>query len=469
MTDVARSTASASEVTGRPAPGPPRPYRFPVFTRARLANGLEVIVAPVPRLPLITIRLVIDAGASIEDRAQAGLAHLTALALAEGTLRAGGAQLAEEFEQLGGSLSTSASWDGVHLITSVLSTRFEAALSLLAEVTRTPSFPAREVDRLRDERLAELLELRAEPRGLADERFASILYDQRSRYALPEGGTEDTVGSLTREHCLGFHDRQIRPRATSVVIVGDVEIERAVAAAERTFGDWSGVPQQVGRTMAGPARIGRTLHLIARPGAPQSELRVGHIGIPRVHPDYFSVVVMNAILGGVFSSRINLNLRERNAFTYGASSGFDWRRDAGPFVVSTAVATGVTAAAVREILSEIDGIRAAPPGVDELSLATSYLDGVFPIRFETTEAIASALSSLQIFGLPDDYYDTYRDNVRNVATDDVQRVALAHLAPDRVQIVAVGDPEEAGRQLESLALGPVLYWTPEGVLTRESA
>lgn len=462
-------TNAAASVAPRPQPGPPRPYRFPAFTRVRLRNDLLVIIASVARLPLTTIRVIVDAGASMEDRARAGLAQLTALALTEGTLRAGGAQLAEEFEQLGGSLVASATWDAVHLTTSVLSERFDAALDLLAEVTRTPAFPEREVERLRDERLAELLELRAEPRGLADERFASIVYDQQSRYALPEGGAEHTVQSLARAECLAFHERQFRPRATSVIVVGESDPERTLAAIERAFGDWDGLPEPAPRPVVQPARTSRALHLIARPGASQSELRIGHIGIPRVHQDYFGVVVMNAILGGVFNSRINLNLRERNGFTYGASSGFDWRRAPGPFVVSTAVATGVTAAAVREILSEIDGMRAGPPGIDELSLATSYLDGVFPIRFETTEAIAGALASLQIFGLPDDYYDTYRDNIRVVQAEEVRRVAQAHLDPERLQIVAVGDPDMAGKQLESLALGPVVYWTPEGTVIGESA
>jgi zinc protease len=191
-------------------------------------------------------------------------------------------------------------------------------------------------------------------------------------------------------------------------------------------------------------------------------LRLGHIGVPRLDPDYFAVVVMNAILGGVFNSRINLNLRERHGFTYGASSAFDWRRVAGPFVVSTAVATAVTGAAIREILAEIEAMRNAPPAADELSLVTSYLDGVFPIRFETTEAIATALTSLQAFGLPGDYYDTYRDHIRRIHSADVYRAAKTHLHPDLLQIVAVGDPDEIGPQLEALALGPVRYWSAEG-------
>jgi zinc protease len=427
-----------------------------------LDNGVRVVVAPVSRLPLTTIQILVDAGAASEQPDEAGVAHLTSQALAEGTLRAGGTQLAEEFEHLGGSLSTAVTWDGAHITTSVPSAHFDAALDLMAEVTRTPGFPEREVERLRDERLAELLELRTEPRGLASERFTAILYEAGSRYALPEAGSEETVGPLSRPRCASFHDRRFRPVTTTVIVVGDVTAERALSSVRAVFDDWSGAVEPAPRPVTRPAWRERTLHVIARPGAPQSELRIGHIGIPRVHPDYFSLVVMNAILGGVFNSRINLNLRERHAFTYGASSGFDWRREAGPFVVSTAVATPVTEAAIREILSEIDGMRSAPPTAEELSLATSYLDGVFPIRFETTEAIAAALTSLEAFGLPGDYYDTYRDHIRRIEAGDVYSAASRHLHPDQLQIVVVGDPDEIGSQLESLALGPVRYWTTEG-------
>lgn len=456
------STTPRSPARDRPQPGPPRPYRFPSHVRQQLDNGLQVIVAPVPRLPLVTIQVLVDAGAASEHPHEAGLAHLTSQALAEGTLRAGGTQLAEEFERLGGSLSTAAVWDGIHVATSVPSAHFNAALNLLAEVTRTPAFPEREVERLRDERLAELLELRTEPRGLADERFTAVLYAAGSRYALPEAGSEDTVRTLARPHCAAFHERRFRPGSTTVIVVGDVSHDQALTAVRAVFDDWSGAAEPAPRPESRPAYGERTLHVVSRPGAPQSELRIGHIGIPRVHPDYFPAVVMNAILGGVFTSRINLNLRERHGFTYGASSGFDWRREAGPFVVSTAVATPVTSAAVREILSEIDAMRSAPPTAEELSLATSYLDGVFPIRFETTEAVAAALASLQSFGLPADYYDTYRGHIRGVEAGDVHRAAGAHLHPERLQIVAVGDPEEIGSQFQSLSLGPVHYWTAEG-------
>jgi zinc protease len=204
------------------------------------------------------------------------------------------------------------------------------------------------------------------------------------------------------------------------------------------------------------------VHLVAKPGAPQSELRIGHTGIPRAHPDYFPAVVMNAILGGLFSSRINLNLREAHGYTYGAHSGFDWRRWAGPFAAETAVQQDVTADAVREVLFEIDRMRESPVMPSELSLATSYLDGVFPIRFETTDAVATALANLVLFGLPGDYYDSYRANVRAVTAEHVLAAARTHLHPDRLHLVVVGDPDAVRTPLERMAVGPVTVWDDRG-------
>jgi zinc protease len=194
---------------------------------------------------------------------------------------------------------------------------------------------------------------------------------------------------------------------------------------------------------------------VNKPDAPQSELRVGHVGLPRRHPDFFPTLVMNAVLGGLFGSRINLNLREVHAYTYGASSFYDWRRGAGPFVVSTAVESEVTAAALREILLEIDRIRAEKVSQEELSLAKDYLEGVFPIRYETTAAIASALATMAIYGLPADYYDTYRSNVHNVSGEAVLEAARSHLHPEQLQTVIVGDSGVVRDSLVAVDLGEI--------------
>jgi zinc protease len=287
--------------------------------------------------------------------------------------------------------------------------------------------------------------------------FGRFAYAANSRYALPDGGAESTVNTLDRNAVLAFYRARYAPASTTVIIVGDVTRESARALVADAFGAWSGsmVPRPV--VSDEPATRTRTVHIVGKEDAPQSELRVGHVGVPRLHRDFFPIVVMNAILGGLFSSRINLNLREEHAYTYGAFSSFDWRRQAGPFTVATAVRSDVTDAAVREILLEIERMQAAEVSDAELTLATSYLDGVFPIRFESTNAIANALSSLVSYGLPDDYFDRYRENIRAVTAGDVLRAAREHLHLDQLQIVTVGDPAVVRAPLEALGASVRVY------------
>jgi len=451
-----------ADVVHRPTPGPSREYWFPAFERLTLSNGLRVVVAPVSKLPIATVIALVDAGASADPRGQEGVALLTARALAEGTQRSDGAELAARFERLGTALDAGADWDSATLRITATSERLAAALALVAEVIRVPSFPEREVERLRQERLAELLQQQAEPRGLADDMFGKFTYAPESRYALPDGGLEPTVDALSHGAVRAFYDERYTPSSTTVIIVGDTTVERARQMVADAFGLWTGGDVRQIAVSDQPAATTRLVHVVGKADAPQSELRVGHVGVPRLHPDYFSIVVMNAILGGLFSSRINLNLREAHAYTYGAFSSFDWRKAAGPFTVATAVRSDVTDAAVREILLEIDKLREGGVTDAELTLATSYLDGVFPIRFESTMAIATALASLVSYGLPDDYFDTYRSQVRSVTADHVLAAARRHLRPDQLQIVAVGDPTIIRAPLEALGVGAVLTYDAEG-------
>ena len=448
----------------RPQPGPPRAYHFPDFERRTLANGLRLVIAPVHKLPVVSIMAVIEAGATSDPRGREGLAQLTARALVEGTSRFDGAELTERLERIGSSIEPSTDWDYVSASTTVLTARAPAALQLLGDVLMSPSFPDREIERLKRERLAELMQQRAEPRGLADEMFARFLYGGESRYAEPEGGNAQSVGALSRDDVTAFHERQYRPGTTILVIAGDLPVDDAVRMVEATFGSWSGQAPSPAVVHDRPAGLTRSVHLVAKDDAPQSELRVGHVGVPRLHPDYFSIVIMNAILGGLFSSRINLNLREAHAYTYGAFSMYDWRRGAGPFVVSTAVKSDVTDGAVREVINEIERMREAKPTDEELSLATSYLDGVFPIRYETTAAIAGALASLVVYGLPDDYFDRYRERIRAVTGEAVLDAARRHLHPERLQVTVVGDPTVVRAPLEALGLGSTTVHDAEGTL-----
>jgi zinc protease len=459
------NTAPATAPAPRPSPSAPRSYHFPRFERATLPNGMRLVVAPVAKLPLVSVSAVVDAGAASEREGEEGVASLTAQLLLEGAAGLDGAALAERFERIGASVDAHADWDAATVTLTALTNQLPEALSLVRDLLRAPEFPEREVIRLRDERLAEILQLRAEPGSLADEQFARATYAPTARYALPAAGTSASVRALTRDVIRAFYSRHYHPASTTLVFAGDVTVAGAVALAESLFGDWRGERSNfTPRALDAAPRTG-LVRVVAKADAPQSEVRVGHVGLPRKHPDYFDAMVMNAILGGLFSSRINLNLREAHGYTYGAFSAFEWRRASGPFIIHTAVKSDVTGAAVREILKEIDGLRAAEVSNEELTLATSYLDGVFPIRYETTAAIATALANLVIHELPEDFYDRYREQVRKVTPAGVLRAAQQHLHPDELRIVVVGDPAVISAPLAEVTGARVDVVNPDGVET----
>jgi zinc protease len=408
-----------------------------------------------PRLPLVTVLALVDAGASCDNAGGEGAAALTILALAEGTTTLDGATLTERFESLGTGLSSSSDWDDATTHIAVTPDRLETAIALLGDVLRAPAFAQNDVERLKAERLAELMQQQVEPRGLADDKFMECLFAPGSRYASPCAGGMTSVRALDAAQLRALHLSRYAPETTTLVFAGDVSSEKAVRLTERAFGGWSGTRPPGVPVDDSVSSNCRQVHIVNKAGASQSELRVGHGGVPRSHPDYFAIVVMNALLGGLFSSRINLNLRERNAFTYGARSTFEWRRGAGPFVVSTAVKTEVSAAATREIVLEIGRMREERVSPDELSLATAYLDGVFPIRYETTNAVAQAIAIAQVYGLRDDYYTRYREQIRAVTADDVLRAARNFLHPERLLVLAVGDASAIRAPLEGLGVGPV--------------
>ena len=433
--------------TSRPGPTPPREYRFPSFGRRVLQNGITLIAAPIDKLPVVTVLALVDAGAGVEDPGKFGVASLVARLLTEGAGTLDGEALAERLERIGASVEAHADWDVSSISLTALSRDLTEALQLVRDMLCAPTFPEREMERLKAERLADLLQQLAEPRGLADEQFSALVYERGARYAVPEGGSADSVRDLTRDDVQSFYARQFRPANTTLIFAGDVQMDDVARLVEKLFGSWTGERTKAMHAGIDAAPSGRALRIVSKSDAPQSEIRVGHVGLTRSIPDYFDTMVMNAVLGGLFSSRINLNLREVHGYTYGASSQFEWRRANGPFMVHTAVKSEVTGDAVKEILGEIARIRETEIGDEELTLATSYLDGVFPIRYETTAAIASALATLVIHQLPTDYFDTYRAKVRSVTTASVLQAARTHLHPDNLRVVVVGD--------EAVISGPV--------------
>ncbi len=454
----ASDSALATDAPPRPGAGEPRPYHFPAFQTRILSNGLRVMVATVPAYPVVTTLAVVEAGATRDPRDYEGLAQFVTRGLCEGTRHMNALELTTRLEMLGTTLDTGADWDSAIVQLTALSTRIDDAMAVLAEVLRYPAFPEHELERLRAERRADLAQLRAEPRGLSDVFFSRLLYEASSRFARLAGGDERSIERLSRDEIVAYHARYYRPDATALMLVGDIDVEHAVKLASTYFGDWGGTAPPVTEPPAAQRFPEPRVHLVHKADAPQSEVRVGHVAIPRLHEDYFPVVVMNAILGGLFSSRLNLNLREEHAYTYGAHSAFDWRRAASPFEISTAVETAVTADALREIVKEFTRIREEPVSEAELSLAVSYLVGVFPIRFETTAEVAGGLANVEIFRLPSNYFDTYRERVQAVTTADVLRVARTHLDPSRLQVVVVGNAEAIREPVAALGLGSITVY-----------
>jgi len=422
----------------RPTPGPPRAYRMPPFTRSLLPNGVEVIIAPFHRLPVATIRVVVDAGATRDTPGREGESFLTAKSLVEGTRQRSADEITAAIERLGGELDSQTDWNDLSVSTTIQSGAVADALNVVGELVRTPVFPEAGVARNRNEQLSEREQARLEPRQHADDVFASVVYDPKARFALPEAGDSATIRTFDRATVQAYHAATFTPERTCVIVVGAVDVDATLARVRESLGDWRPGNSADNGAILDRAAEHTAIHVVDRSGASQTELRIGHVGIPRRHPDYFAVVVMNSILGGLFSSRINLNLREKHGFTYGAFSAFDWRVQSGPFMISTAVQTDATASAIREVLAELDRIRQSPVSEDERSLAVNYLAGVFPIRYETTAAIASALAAMRVFGLPPDYFETYRDRILSVSAAEVLSAAQKHLNPSRLQVVALG-------------------------------
>ena len=427
-----------------PAPGAVRPFEFPRVERHRLANGLVVLAVRSGALPLVTVRAVLDAGAAAERDGEEGLAWLVAQALEGGTARRSGDELAWALERLGAELETRTTWDTVHAAFTVRSDRLDEALSLLSEIVREPAFAEREVARLRDEQLAEMLRRRTDPRGLADDSAAHYIFADSSPYARPLLGTEERVRAHDAAAARAYHQRRYTPGNAAVVVVGDVAAEDAVRHMQAAFGDWTAPHDATPTPDTQPRSTAGGVHIVNREGAVQSELRIGHVGVPRHHPDYHALLVANAALGGAFISRLNLNLREKHGFTYGVRSGFAWRRGAGPFIIQTAVASDVTARAVEETLREVRALQEDGLSDDELRAARDFLAGTLPLAMQTTEQLSAMVADLHTFDLPADYFEHHQQAIMGISRDDIARVVRQHIRPDELAIVVVGNENVDG-------------------------
>jgi zinc protease len=405
-------------------------------------------------VPLVQVNLVVLAGSAADPAGRFGLASITASMLDEGAGERDALELADALEFLGAELSTGSAFDASAVRLNVPTRRLEQALPIMADVVLRPTFPAAELERLRQERLTALLQTRDDPDGVATPAFWRVVYGAAHRYGTNAIGTTATLTAFATEQLRAFHAAAYRPDNAALVVVGDVTLAGMVPLLERAFGAWNVTERVLQTPLPEPAQLtARQVTIVDMPGAEQSQIRIGAVGVARSTPDYFALQVLNTVLGGSFTSRLNQNLREQHGYAYGAGSRFDMRLSAGPFTASAGVQTDKTAESLTEFFNELEAI-AAPIGADELAKAKNYLALGFPGDFETLGDLAARLEELVIYGLPDNYFAEYTANIAAVTAADVQRAAV-HIRPDNVAVVVVGDRREIERGIQSLDLGPV--------------
>jgi zinc protease len=441
-------------VTTAPQVGPLRAFEPPSIDRTRLNNGLDLLVVSKHGLPVVDVQLVLRGGAAIDAPQQAGRASLTAELIDEGTERYSALDISNQIELLGADLELRAGWDACFASVHGLSRRLPELLDLLGEVILRPRFPEDEFRRKHEERLHALAQERDEPRLVAVKTLNRAVFGDQHPFGRPLSGTVPSVTTLNRESLIEYYRHTFSPAHSHLVIVGDVSVEHAQRLADAAFGEWKAAAPPA-KTLPLPRQDARAITLVDRPGAAQSEVRVGHVAPHRTTDDYYALQVLNTILGGSFKSRLNMILRERRGFTYGASSSLALRRAGGLFSAGAAVFTDNTSETITIMVEQVSRIREEPVGIEEIGRARQYLALGFMRHFETTNDIVGHVAEIALYGLPLSYLHEYPERIARVGIDDVAAVARKHLHPDQLAMVVVGDRARVGAPLQALGLAPI--------------
>ena len=456
LVDVTRVIAQQGPDRSKPpALGPLPTLKLPPVEKRTLSNGLQVWIMGVHKVPTVHLSLTIRAGIAADAPNKFGVASLTADMLDEGAGSRTALEIADAVDFLGAELSTVGTVDASYVDLHVPVARLADALPIMADVVAHPTFPDAELKRLRDERLASLLETEDDPEQLIQVAFPRVVFGGTHRYGTPSTGTAASLNAITAADLKAFHAAQYRPANAVLVVAGDVTAETIVPLLEKALGGGTGAAGAKPPVAGEAAQLtARKVYLIDKPGAAQSQIRLGWIGVPRSTPDYFALRVLNTILGEAFTSRLNNNLREVHGYAYGASSRFDMRLSAGAFYAAAGVQTDKTSEALKEFFNELTRIHEPAPA-GEVDKAKNYLALQMPRTFETTRGTANALAQAYVYDLPADYYTTYSDRVRAVTPADVKRVADKYIQPDKFAVVIVGDRKVIEPGLKALNLGPI--------------
>ncbi|MDQ6787895.1 MAG: insulinase family protein [Acidobacteriota bacterium] len=430
-----------------PAPLAPKPFEIAKPFETVLPNGLKVVVFEDKRLPIVSYRLAFRAGEVNDPQDSTGITSAVTSMLNEGTTTRTSQQLADEIERLGASVSASANADNTIVSASSLSLYASDVMKIMADMVLRPSFPANELDLYKRNAIENLKLSRANAGFLADEQVSKILYGTHPYSIISP--TAANIQNLTHEKLAAFHGKMFVPNNATLIVVGDVSRETLLKEVKENFGNWKKGSVEEMKFPVPPARTATTLTVVDRPGSAQSNIVLSNLAIDRSNPDYFPVIVMNQVLGVGGAARLFMNLREAKGYTYGAYSSFDARRQAGSFEATAEVRTPVTGASLHEFFYELNRIRNERVSEKELRDAKNFLTGVFPIRAETQEGLTNLIVQQQLYNLPADYLQTYRDKVNAVTLEDVERVAQKYITPDKIAIVIVGDAEEVLPQVTS--------------------
>ncbi len=460
---LAAAPAAAQEREQPPAPSALRPYQVPRVEDFRLANGLRVVVVPQPALPIVHGRILVNAGSIYEPLEKNGLASLTGQLLDEGVQGMTGAEIAARIEQLGAQMGTGAGYAGGTAQVTSLKSVFPEALELAAKTVTQPTFPEGEFTRLRNEGVANAVQRRSRVEGLAAEAFSQALFAPTAPYSRQASGTPESLQAITREDVVAWHRRMYAPGNSTLLLVGDVNAQEARQWAQRVLGGWSAPTPQL-PAIANPvqAHSGTRIILVDRPGSVQSGVAAGQAAIPQNDPDYYALDALTQVLGGGFKARINSNLRERHGYTYGAFAGFNPLLGVGTLSINSAVRTNATDSALVEIVNEYRRIAAEPVPEAELRGSLANIVGSFPNSVQTVQGLAQRMERVLMYGLPLDYWASYRERQSAITPADLTAVAGRRLTPNALTIVVAGDLSQIEAPIRARNLGTVEVWDASG-------
>jgi len=434
-----------------PSPLAARDIKFPPYELQTLSNGLQVVAVLHHEQPVVNMRLLIRAGASFDPKNKLGLAHMAASLLDQGTKTKSASELNDEIDFIGGAMGAGAGTDLTFVNMIVMKDSFERGMRMLSEMARQPGFAQAEIDRQKQQTLSGLQVSLQDPEYVANSVFDRLVYGFHP-YGLPETGTPETVSSITRDDLVAFHQKYFAPNNAIFAIVGDVTADEAFTTAKKVFTDWEKreLPTQ---KFVDPPDPTRRVIVVNKPDAVQTEVRVGHIGIPRKHPDYMAVNLAIRILGGEGSNRLHQILRTQRGLTYGAQANMDTLKETGDFEAETNTRSEATGEVLRLIVDEFWRIQRERVSEYELADAKAYLTGSFPLTIETPQSIAMQVVNVLFYGLPLEQLQTFRERVNAVSVDDIQRVAREFLRPDRLSVVLVGNASAFASQLKGVGFG----------------